>query len=123
MSSPIYIHKGFLPEGEYAIYGDVNSAYISGPLSLFGKDKYNLNIDEIATIIPIDDYTSTNVKRGIGGGLLGGVLLGPIGAVAGAMLGSRDEGGVTFKALTKDGNSFVASIGKTGWRALMMAVD
>jgi hypothetical protein len=120
MATQIEVHKG-LPVGTWTIYGDINGAYMTGPNSLLKTPTHRLDLSEIHSIIPLDDNLNVNVKGGIGAGLVGGMLFGPIGAVAGAALGGNGRC-VTFKAFTENG-SFIATIDKKKWATLLATIE
>lgn len=100
------IYEGDLDVGVWRIEGDVIH---------LNSDKYISASDLVACTVISDIHKVTHSRSGrLAGGILGGVLLGPIGAIAGLMTGGQtsvDETRV-FCSLV-DGRSFSAIVSQT----------
>lgn len=115
----IKIHAGDFPKGDC----QYSSSSISFPWQwgdgLFGKSldlKKELQHIELANEESVKKWGGT-----IGWGAVGGVLLGPVGLLAGLLLGGKSKE-VTFIAIMKDGKKFLATTDSKTYTSMMALV-
>lgn len=115
--SKIKVHAGDFLEGD--------SSFTWG--SLFLRTKENKSTGELIKLTElesVDIATEENVKKiggTVGWGVAGAALLGPVGLLAGALLGGKKKE-VTFVAKFKDGRKLFASTDSKTFTKLQAAV-
>lgn len=110
------IVEGDLVHGTWALeHGRGGSLHMQFS-SWQGKIELNMR-REVAHIMLIDRSQDSSASRAAGGGLLGGFLLGGVGALTGVLHAGR-RSVVTFAAKFHDGRRFVATTGEDTWRIL-----
>lgn len=72
-----------------------------------------ISVEEIASLVAVDDETSGG-GFGVGRALVGGVLLGGVGAVVGGMT-TKTKREITFECALKDGRRFLAKTSGKDW--------
>ena len=95
------VHGGDFTEQEIYFLGD--TLVISGKIKNEKIPSKKLKSVEVAT-----EETVKKLPGSIGLGLIGGLLLGPVGIIAGALAGGNNKV-ITFVATFHDGRSFVAT--------------
>lgn len=103
--SKIKVLAGDIPTGTYEI-----------PHDLLGKEivmrkQFSFNkIDLVKELDRVEQHTEESVKKLVGTagwGIAGGLLLGPLGAIGGMLIGGRGKQ-ICFAAYLKDGRKFLA---------------
>lgn len=87
------------------------SQYLRGQLLMKNVDSYlreKISIGEIADLEQITEENVTSFTGAAGGGIVGGVLLGPVGLLAGLVLGGKRDN-KTFRCTFKDGRAFIGT--------------
>ena len=77
----------------------------------------------IAEVGDIEVATEDSVKKlggAVGWGIAGGVLLGPVGLLAGLLAGGRQKT-VTFVCRLQDGRKFMGTTDSKTWKAILAA--
>jgi len=77
----------------------------------------------VSSVIEIDLASTENVSSLFGslaGGAVGGMILGPVGLLAGLLTGGQKQR-VTFVCKFKDGRKFLGSTDSKTWTAIMAA--
>jgi len=96
----IQVLGGSLETGNWRVEFAYQSAYMSR-----GTKSINLGAWMIE-LIPLTGRNTKSILRSTGWGLVGGALIGPIGALAGTLKGGNDVE-ITFSCVLEDGNEFV----------------
>ncbi|POB00162.1 hypothetical protein C2134_02925 [Chromobacterium sinusclupearum] len=102
----IKIHAGDFPKGDCQYYSSIISFPWTWGDGLFGKKldlRKELQHVEVANEESVKKWGGT-----IGWGAVGGALLGPVGLLAGLLLGGKKKE-VTFIAVMKDGKKILAT--------------
>jgi len=68
-----------------------------------------------------NEETIKRTGGAVGWGLVGAVALGPVGLIAGVILGSKGKREVTFIAKFKDGRKFIATTDSKTWVSIQAA--
>lgn len=71
-------------------------------------------LDQIETIESVDELQQKKAAGTLGAGLAGGLLLGPLGAVGGMLVGGN-KSTVRFVCYLKDGRKFLAETSAKDW--------
>ena len=85
----------------------------------FTKRPINVKPEDIATAEPITDENKISVLGGLGWGVAGTLIAGPIGAVVGGLLGAKKQQHLMLVTL-KNGKQFLANCGSNE-RGLLLA--
>ena len=81
---------------------------IDGESGFFGDKTEKINIDQVEVLEIANEENVKNLGGAVGWGVAGAVLLGPVGLLAGALLGGKGKK-VTFVCKFKDGRKFMAT--------------
>ncbi|MEX0963808.1 MAG: hypothetical protein WDZ52_07210 [Pseudohongiellaceae bacterium] len=96
-----------------------------GTMTLFSdKAKWigeHIPVSELQTVEPASEDSVKKIGGTIGWGALGGVALGPVGLLAGLVLGGKGKE-VTFVATLKDGRKMLATTDSKTYAKLQAAV-
>jgi len=102
-----------------------NSSFSFGCFTLFTQQHPFMGETIVATELEAVDVASEENVKKIGGtagwGVAGGVLLGPVGLLAGLLIGGRKKE-VTFVARFKDGRKLLASTDQKTYTKIQAAV-
>lgn len=79
-----------------------------------------IDSEEIANLEQIDEDNKVKVLGAAGWGLAGAAILGPVGALAGMLLGGRGKK-VVFACTFKDGRKFLGETDMKTWTAMQAA--
>lgn len=90
--------------------------YKGGPL--LGE---KLDLKELKEVTIANEESVKKIGGTVGWGVAGGVLLGPVGLLAGLLLGGKKKE-VTFVAQIKDGRKFMGTASSQDFRTLQAAV-
>lgn len=105
-------------------WGETKPGYARRTLFFPAKPWPRVEKVRAADIVELEPASEENVKRlggTVGWGIVGGVLLGPVGLLAGLLAGGNGKR-VTFVARFKDGRKMLASADPKTYRELMAAV-
>jgi hypothetical protein len=102
----IEIHAGDFPKGRHSASASVILLAWQPGDGLIGKTVTLIGQVESASVASEEDVKRTGGT--VGWGLAGGVLLGPVGLLAGLLLGGRGKD-VTFILIMKDGKKMLAT--------------
>lgn len=113
------VHAGDFGEG-MAWYGS-----LAGTFNLPAKDK-TLSREKVpkGQVAELEIATEENVDRpgsALGWGMLGGAMAGPVGLLAGLLLGGKSKKKVVFIIRFKDGRKMLASADSAVFRAIQTA--
>ncbi|AVG17777.1 hypothetical protein CFN79_18955 [Chromobacterium vaccinii] len=117
--SKVQIHAGDFPKGDGNLSGSNLSFKWQWGDGILGKSldlKKELQHVELANEESVKKWGGT-----IGWGAVGGVLLGPVGLLAGLLLGGKSKE-VTFIAVMKDGKKFLATADSKTYTRIMALV-
>jgi hypothetical protein len=103
---PIMVHGGDLRKGKGFYYHGWFSKKIYLRGFLFWKKRSVNDIDTIEIIT--DDMVKGGMGK-VGSAAVGTLLLGPLGLIAGAIIGGKQKKEITFVVEFSDGKSFIAS--------------
>ncbi len=84
-------------------------------------DPQKIPLTELDTVEEATEENVNNIGGAVGWGTAGALLLGPVGLLAGALLGGKKQE-VTFVAKLKDGRKFMATTDKKTFIKLKAAV-
>ena len=104
------------------VKGD-HGQFIGGSFFLGVPGKFRPQQIPIADVEELNIATEENVKRlggAVGWGVAGGLLFGPVGLLAGLMMGGRKKL-ITFVCKFKDGRKFLGTADSKTWTAIMAA--
>lgn len=93
----------------------LNVTYKGGPF--FGE---KVQLDQIAEATIADEESVKRIGGTVGWGAAGAVLLGPVGLLAGLVLGGKSKD-VTFVGVLKDGRKFMATCTGNEWKQILAA--
>ena len=114
----VEVHAGDFTKGKDSAFG--NGLFLMKvSVKLFAP----LEKIPIENVEEIDVATEERVKKlggTVGWGITGAVLLGPVGLLAGLLLGGR-KNMVTFVCKFKDGRKFLGTTNSKTWTAIMAA--
>lgn len=117
MGDRIIVHGGTLPK-QAAVFDGKHTLRISH--TMLGP---RLDCDlrcQVAALEQITESNKVSFARAAGWGVVGSLLAGPLGALAGALLGSRRHR-VLFAMRTKDGDQILAETSPEAWAKMQMA--
>jgi hypothetical protein len=120
--STIKVVAGDLDKGSWQFIGSFGACTMtraSTTKSLWKGESYNLNTD----VQSIEQLTEEKVKKLAGTaawGIAGAVLLGPLGAIGGMLVGGNKIE-VAFTCHLKDGQKFMATTDGKTWQKIMAA--
>jgi hypothetical protein len=89
--------------------------YKGGPF--FGE---KVQFKDLAEVSIADEEAVKRVGGTVGWGIAGAALLGPVGMLAGLLLGGKSKD-VTFIGVLKDGRKFMATCTGNEWKAIQAA--
>lgn len=105
-------------------WGETKPGYAARTLFFPAKPWPRVERVPVAELAELEPASEENVKRlggTVGWGLVGGMLLGPVGLLAGLLAGGNGKR-VTFVARLKDGRKMLASTDPKTFRELQAAV-
>lgn len=113
----IKVHAGDFLKGD--------SAFYFGSFVLKTKEHYisgeTISVDELETVEVASEESVKKIGGTVGWGAAGAVILGPVGLLAGLLLGGRKKE-VTFVARFKDGRKLLATTDNKTFTELKAAV-
>lgn len=112
----VVVHAGDWPKGK----GDYMWGSIQLPIAGSWK-KDLISVSELATVELATEDSVKRVGGTVGWGAAGAVLLGPVGLLAGLLLGGRGKD-ITFVATFKDGRKLLATTDSKTFTKLQAAV-
>ena len=89
----------------------------------WGKMAIGMQVMRLSSLATVEIATEESVKRAggtIGWGAAGAVLLGPVGLLAGLLLGGRGKE-ITFVAVFRDGRKILGTINSKGYQEMLAA--
>lgn len=93
----------------------LNVRFEGGPF--FGE---KIQLNQIAEATVADEESVKRIGGTVGWGVAGAALLGPVGLLAGLLLGGKSKD-VTFVGVLKDGRKFMATCSGAEWKQIMAA--
>jgi len=111
MFGTVEVHAGDFVKGK-------DGQFVGGHFILKVPRKFKREKIPIADVEEADIATEETVKR-LGWGVAGGLLFGPVGLLAGLLLGGKKI--VTFTCKLKDGRKFLGTTDSKTWTAIMAA--
>lgn len=112
------VHAGDFPKGKGSIgFGQITFPWRPGD----GFTGETISVKELEAVEIATDETVKKVAGTVGWGVAGAVILGPVGLLAGLLLGGRKTD-VTFVARFKDGRKFLGTAESKAYKALLAAV-
>lgn len=120
--SKLDVIAGDLELGKYTL-GTYPSIYIKKhyAVSFSIREQKPLSIDKenINYISIMDEEKINKLSSMMGWGFLGGIALGPIGAIGGLLFSSKKQ--VTFACELKNGKKFLATCPSSVWKKIQIA--
>jgi hypothetical protein len=120
--SKIKVVAGDLDHGTWDFNGMFGSALMtraSTKAHIWKGETYSFSTD-IENVELLDEEKVKKLTGTAGWGVAGAVLLGPLGAIGGILLGGNKKE-VAFAAYMKDGKKFMATTDSKAWKKIMAA--
>ena len=111
----IKVHAGTFGEG--VADADFNSGFIRFPWNE-GPNSFDY-LDDIAEIDVATEGSVRRIGGTLGWGAAGALLLGPVGLLAGLLVGGRKQAEVTFVAKFENGSKLLATADKDTYTKLL----
>ena len=111
MATTLNVLNGDISTGEWTVTGTSVSA------SMRQGNKV-ISLNKLTSVYQVSEILDPDVGGAAACGVFGGVLFGPLGALAGAALGGTRKQ-ITFQAHFKNGDSFTGVIEKSKWPGLV----
>lgn len=118
----IKVVAGDLDKGSWQFTGMFGTAIMlrtSTTNNLWGGEKINL-LEDVESIEQLNEEKVKKLAGTAGWGIAGGVLLGPVGAIGGILLGGNKKE-VAFACHLKDGRKFMATTDGKTWQKIAAA--
>lgn len=118
----IKVVAGDLDKGSWQFTGMFGTAIMlrtSTTNNLWGGEKINL-LEDVDNIEQLNEEKVKKLAGTAGWGIAGGVLLGPLGAIGGILLGGNKKE-VAFACYLKDGRKFMATTDGKTWQKITAA--
>jgi hypothetical protein len=106
---------GFI-DAAFFMKAHLHVTYKGGP---FLGERIELN--QIAEATVADEESVKRIGGTVGWGVAGAAILGPVGLLAGLLLGGKSKD-VTFVAVLKDGRKFMATCSSKEWKQIIAAM-
>jgi len=116
--SKVKVHAGDYQGTGSCGFGVITMPWQPGDGFSLGKA---YSFSEIDTVEPASEEAAIRLGGAVGWGAVGGVILGPVGLLAGLLLGGKGKD-VTFIARFKDGKKILATTDAGTYKKLLAAV-
>lgn len=111
MATSLNVLNGDISTGNWTITGNSISASMK-------QGSQVISLNKLDSVYQVSEALDADIGGAAACGVFGGILFGPLGALAGAALGGNRKQ-ITFQAHFKNGDSFTGQIEKSKWPGLV----